>query len=55
MAGTGKTLSSSLPYCIGVCPAVSEFNHEKIPVVLTDVLAVIQICLQEEQQRQEIK
>jgi hypothetical protein len=48
MAGTGKTL----PYCIGVCPGASELNHEKIPFVLTDVLAVIRIWLLEVQQRQ---
>jgi len=55
MAGTGKTLPSSLPYCIGVCPGASELNHEKIPFVLTDVLAVIRIWLLEVQQRQGIK
>jgi hypothetical protein len=43
MVGTGKTLPSSLPYCIGVCPGASELNYEKIPFVLTDVLAVIRI------------
>jgi hypothetical protein len=30
-------------------------NHEKIPFVLTDVLAVIPVWLLEEQQRQEMK
>jgi hypothetical protein len=55
MAGTGKTLPCSLPYCIGVCPGASELNHEKIPFVLTDVLAVIRIWLLEVQQRQEMK
>jgi len=53
--GRGKPLPSSLPYCSGVCPGVSEFNHEKIPFILTDVLAVIRIWLLEVQQRQEIK